>query len=351
MRPNVRLANISAHLVRHTNSKDFQCQWPNCDKNFGYKKSLMAHIESFHLRKERFKCCCDGCGKVFAHKYELQIHIRQLHDNEVNHRCVWTECHIESKTLACLWPKCGQRFLNKKLLDNHMEENHLKGRIGFKTKGEKRENSQNIDTNCEQSLCDNENNSEVICGDNDLKGRQKSSYVALNRRNRYKPSDESPEQYINKYTGKPLSRRRREKNYVCSWPACGMAFENVSAVNNHMRKHTGEKPFVCDWESCGKTFRYGSGLKLHKEMIHLKLRQYRCDWPTCTEAFISMSQLKVHESEHTGIKKYQCSWPGCEWRTNHTQQLDIHRMRAHEGKKVVFKRYKSKNNSNPNSDY
>jgi hypothetical protein len=64
-----------------------------------------------------------------------------------------------------------------------------------------------------------------------------------------------------------------------------------------------------------------------------------------------MSQLKVHESEHTGIKKYQCSWPGCEWRTNHTQQLDIHRMRAHEGKKVVFKRYKSKNNSNPNSDY
>lgn len=90
-------------------------------------------------------------------------------------------------------------------------------------------------------------------------------------------------------------------------------------------------------------------IPVHKEMVHLKLKQFKCKFENCSEAFISQKQLQVHKVKHTGVKKYQCDWPGCDWSTNHSQAVAKHRMRTHEGLKL--KKYKPKHPSNPNSDY
>lgn len=85
-------------------------------------------------------------------------------------------------------------------------------------------------------------------------------------------------------------------------------------------------------------------------MVHLKLKQYKCLWPGCDSAFVSQKQLEVHSSDlHIGEKRYRCDWPECDWiGTNHAQELRFHKLRIHEGIKIV-KNHKSRksNKSGP----
>jgi insecticidal toxin complex protein TccC len=44
---------------------------------------------------------------------------------------------------------------------------------------------------------------------------------------------------------KEKKKKKPAKRHACTEPGCGKDFVSQSALDTHVRTHTGEKPFVC----------------------------------------------------------------------------------------------------------
>ena len=77
------------------------------------------------------------------------------------------------------------------------------------------------------------------------------------------------------------------KKFLCSF--CGYAASSRSALQLHVRKHTGDKPFQCG--ECSYSTADHNSLRRHK-MRHSGVRPYRC--PYCPYTSIQSTTYKVH---------------------------------------------------------
>ncbi|XP_043094514.1 uncharacterized protein LOC122344926 [Puntigrus tetrazona] len=96
-----------------------------------------------------------------------------------------------------------------------------------------------------------------------------------------------------------LSGKTLQRNTKC--PQCGRVLSNASALENHMRLHTGERPYTCS--QCGKAFPSVRGLNRHVK-VHAEEKRYQCE--QCGKSFVYHFTLTKHQLIHSGERPFPC---------------------------------------------
>ncbi|XP_051982693.1 uncharacterized protein LOC127643826 [Xyrauchen texanus] len=114
-----------------------------------------------------------------------------------------------------------------------------------------------------------------------------------------------------------------ERPYTCS--QCGKAFPSVRGLNRHVKVHAEEKRYQC--EECGKSFVYHFTLTKHK-LIHTGERPFPCK--VCGKRFLAKADRSTHMRMHTGEKPFSCTQCGKKFK--HRVALNMH-LQGHRGEK------------------
>ncbi|KAM4606889.1 uncharacterized protein O3C94_023102 [Discoglossus pictus] len=114
-----------------------------------------------------------------------------------------------------------------------------------------------------------------------------------------------------------------EKPYTCL--QCGKSFSRSTALVVHSRIHTGERPFSC--AQCGKTFSSHSALARH-ERIHITDQVFICN--ECGKSFSQNTYLQEHQRIHTGERPFPCT----QCKNSYIRKSDlIKHQRSHSGER------------------
>ena len=126
------------------------------------------------------------------------------------------------------------------------------------------------------------------------------------------------------------SRAQSRSSWACH--ICQKQCSCQSALEVHLRTHSGEKPFSC--AACGKRFARKSHLTVHRR-VHSGERPFSCD--ICGHRFAQASNLKAHARTHTGEKPYACDQ--CDKTFSASSSLKAHRSlhEIQEGKRRVLR--------------
>jgi regulatory protein SWI5 len=96
----------------------WSCMFPECNKRFGRKENIRAHVQT-HLGDRQFKC--NDCGKCFVRQHDLKRHAK-IHSGVKNHVC-----------------PCGMSFARQDALTRHRQRGMCFGVLpGFEKQEEDR---------------------------------------------------------------------------------------------------------------------------------------------------------------------------------------------------------------------
>lgn len=116
--------------------KQWQCDWPACQKSFGRKSDLIRHHHT-HTGTRNHRCPYSECGKTFIQTSALTVHIR-THTGEKPHECQvcgkrfsdssslarHRKIHSNERPYPCKVDKCDKSFCRKSTLNKHMDREH-----------------------------------------------------------------------------------------------------------------------------------------------------------------------------------------------------------------------------------
>ncbi|XP_017116401.2 zinc finger protein weckle, partial [Drosophila elegans] len=139
----------------------------------------------------------------------------------------------------------------------------------------------------------------------------------------------------------------RPRPVICE--QCGVGVHSMSALKEHVLKHTDYAPFDC--EVCKKCFKSANRLKRHKDthdphkyicpecgmqlnsrttlnrhrLVHTDQMQHKCDY--CGREFKRAKALKNHLILHTGLKPYSCDF--CDRTFANGSNCRTHKKKSH----------------------
>ncbi|EJU03438.1 hypothetical protein DACRYDRAFT_77042 [Dacryopinax primogenitus] len=116
-------------------------------------------------------------------------------------------------------------------------------------------------------------------------------------------------------------KKKKAKNYACTWPGCAKAYTKPIRLEEHERSHTGHRPYHC--EECGQSYmrdtHFSAHLRSHRPDLE---KPYVCTEESCDKHFWTSSQLKAHAATHRGEMPFACDQ--CEDRFAKNAQLRRH---------------------------
>lgn len=349
-----RKPNLISHQLNHTDDKPFKCNI--CSKEYQSSSGLAYHKLTNHvnkpLRKRTYECyICKYANSYSA--YSLRIHF-QSHSNIRAFRC--SICPKSFKTNNCRSTHeklhSGQRYECRICLKKLSSRPSLRQHLDTHLNGSQRIKKFKCD------ICD-----AAYYGKSQLKQhkithfKQEGSFTcdkcfkeftkarALNYHLRMHINYPFDCHYCKRHFSNEYKRECHEnehhkiakfgrRTYECY--VCKSSIKIRSALEAHMRKHTGDRPFRC--EVCSKGFYCKSTLNIHgrvhwdqKEREKLKIhRCYLCKYVSskkenleihvsrhitgpfecniCSKMCKTEGILSYHQRKHTGLhrRKYVC---------------------------------------------
>ncbi|GMT13104.1 hypothetical protein PFISCL1PPCAC_4401, partial [Pristionchus fissidentatus] len=212
---------------------------PHCPRKLlkvgGFERHLLFH--SIHGERS-FQC--EKCAKTFTMNCKLKAHMLT---------------HTEERPFGC--ERCGAKFKSAASLKSH----------------EKRK------ARC-VSLADLPPHQCSICDIRFATEAELKEHYVLHEKEKKKKQEQ-----LRKY--KEYEKYLVDGVYKC--PDCPRSYPVVSAIERHIRVHTGDRPFECD--QCEKKFAERHSLMIHKR-LHAGLRPFRC--PHCDGSYVSVARLNKH---------------------------------------------------------
>lgn len=92
--------SYTEHMSRHSDEKPFECD--KCDNKYSCKRDLQRHVQRVHTE---MKITCPHCPMKFHHRYSLRKHTDIYHSSEKKYVCY----------------VCGKKFACKVYLDIHLK--------------------------------------------------------------------------------------------------------------------------------------------------------------------------------------------------------------------------------------
>ncbi|KAI4471598.1 transcriptional repressor ctcfl-related [Holotrichia oblita] len=249
---------IRKHFLIH--EEKFTCNVCNESQDSAYIYSV--HLNK-HIGDDNYPCPL--CKYVSKKKTSIASHLNTVHFKRYSHRCkhcgmgfrdrkIFIEhekSHVKKNAIICV--VCQERFTYSRNLRYHQIRHHA------------------VTTDIKELKYQCE-----VC---------KKTYLSVCTLQRHMPIHEE--------------NTLVAKSNLCEW--CGKNFREKTALNNHIKLHTGYKPFKCSY--CDKVFSRKSYVVLH-ERIHSGEKPYVCDH--CGKRFNQSAPLRTHMRCHTGERPYSC---------------------------------------------
>jgi len=271
-----------------------------CDKMYETEMSLKEHIADVHL-ETWFKC--HQCDKDFSSKSDLEEHIYT--HNPVYHKC----------------KQCGKMCKTAKCLERHISIIHSENRVEC--------------DECEKTFSNVGNliqHQKQFHRTKDLGGPTKKRYHANKHfvfhmvGDRFK-CDECDKDFSTKSNLRThMKSHESSETHKCN--QCGKILKRYRSLQTHILNSHSEKRLKCD--DCERMFATIAFLNQHKRRVHV-LKLVKCD--QCNFQCKTNSQLKPHINQvHNGVlsKCDLCDFQG------HKSNLKIHKESVHEKKKNWF---------------